>query len=94
MSDTVQVKLLVSRATNAGAQSFGSVIDVSLEEAETLVGLNKATYVGSPPKRRRPAQGQVETTTVAPPKREIKPTKKAPRKTTRKPAKSAKRKTR
>lgn len=51
------VKLLVSRATNEGAQNRGDEIDVSVEEAESLVAAGQAEIVRDAPVERAAGRG-------------------------------------
>jgi hypothetical protein len=51
------VKLLVSRATNDGAQNRGDEIEVSAEEADSLIAAGQAELVRAAPAERAVGRG-------------------------------------
>lgn len=53
----MKVKLLVSRATNDGAQNRGDEIDVSVEEADALVAAGQAELLRDAPAERASGRG-------------------------------------
>jgi hypothetical protein len=53
----MKVRLLVSRATNDGAQNRGDEIDVSTEEADALVAAGQAELLRDAPAERATGRG-------------------------------------